>query len=179
MPNVQSSRLERDTPLHYAATRGMASIARSFCADPRTNLNAQNGMGLTPLLCAFKNHGIMEEESQSQVCNLEVAEVLLKRGASPMLADSANGRTLVHYAVERMDERLIELLRSHLDEKQLGQLVNQADYSGETPMRALEGMLELKQERKAQICLALITCGADASGHNTDEDEEAEGEEGK
>lgn len=162
-PNVQSTRLERDMPLHYAASRGMTAIVHVICADPRSDLNAQNGMGLTPLLCAFKSHGVMEEESQSRVDNLGTVEVLLKCGADAMLADSTNGQTLVHYAVERMDEKLIELLRANLDEQKLGELVNQADFCGETPMNALN-KIEQEEEAKTRMCLALITCGANANG---------------
>lgn len=163
-PNVQSTRLERDMPLHYAATRGMTAIVQALCADQRTELNAQNGMGLTPLLCAFKSHGMVEEESQKSVSSLDVVQTLLKAGADPLLADATNGRTLVHHAVEQMDERLIELLSAHVDDQRLGQLVNQVDFCGETPMRTLEGLGQgIEEEKRSRLCLALITCGADAS----------------
>jgi hypothetical protein len=51
----------------------------------------------------------VEEESQKSVSSLDVVQTLLKAGADPLLADATNGRTLVHYAVEQMDERLIEV----------------------------------------------------------------------
>lgn len=91
-------------PLHFAASHGMVStcltlknvyfllktnIVRALCADSRTKLDAENGMGLSPLLCAFKNHGrkVSEEENVQQnnnlICNLEIINILLNAGANP------------------------------------------------------------------------------------------------
>lgn len=39
--------------------------------------------GLTPLLCAVKNHGVIEEESQCLVNNKPTIRTLLKAGADP------------------------------------------------------------------------------------------------
>ena len=90
-------------PLHFAASHGMVStcltlknvyfllktnIVRALCADSRTKLDAENGMGLSPLLCAFKNHGKVSEEENVQqnnnlICNLEIINILLNAGANP------------------------------------------------------------------------------------------------
>lgn len=43
----------------------------------------------------------------------------------------------------------------------MAELVNRADFCGETPMRTLKAMrYDGEEARKAQMCLALITCGA-------------------
>lgn len=41
--------------------------------------------GLTPLLCAVKNHGVIEEESQCLVNNKPTIRILLKAGADPKI----------------------------------------------------------------------------------------------
>lgn len=180
-PNAQSNRLERHMPLHFAASHGMTNIVRALCADSRTKLDAENGMGLSPLLCAFKNHGrkVSEEENVQQnnnlICSLEIINILLNAGANPFKVDATNGRSLAHYAVERMDERLIELLREHLDEKQMAELVNYKDFCGETPMNTIrnvfDGRTELNEEESLKrecIGLALITCGANSYNSNNE-----------
>jgi len=50
-----------------------------------------------------------------------------------------------------------------LDEQKLSDLVNQPDFCGETPMNALN-KIEQEEEAKTRMCLALITCGANANG---------------
>ncbi|KAL7078293.1 hypothetical protein ACQ4LE_002228 [Meloidogyne hapla] len=182
-PNTQSNRLERHMPLHFAASHGMTKIVRALCADSRTKLNAEDGMGLSPLLCAFKNHGkkVSEKENNNLICNLEIINILLNSGANPFQVDATNGRTLAHYAVERMDERLLELLRAHLDEKQMAELVNFKDFCGETPMNTLKNVFDGKTElneneslKRENIGLILITCGAN-SYKNDDIEELKEG----
>ncbi|KHN86230.1 Nuclear factor NF-kappa-B subunit [Toxocara canis] len=107
-PNNQTQRPERDAPLHYAAARGMTEIVETLCAHPGTDINLVNGMGLTPLLCAVNNHGVIEEESQSFIDNTPTIRALLKSGADPLIPDATNGKTVIHYAVDRMEPNLIE-----------------------------------------------------------------------
>ncbi|KAL3095287.1 hypothetical protein niasHS_007386 [Heterodera schachtii] len=160
-PNSQSCRLQRDMPLHFAAAHGMTQIVNILCAHSSISLNAQNGNGLTPLLNAFKNHAERSEESQSQINNFGTIETLLRFGADVSLADSASGKTVVHYAVEQMDLQLIELLRSNVSEHRMAQLVDQKNFCGETPMNNLSGMTDrVEKSQSEQMCLALITCGA-------------------
>ena len=60
------------------------------------------------------------------------------------------------------------MLCAHIDEKQIAELVNSADFCGETPMRTLEnggGITEWSNEesmKREHVGLALITCGADS-----------------
>jgi len=44
-----------------------------------------NGMGLTPLLCAVRNHGVLEEESQSLINNIPTIQALLRFNADPLI----------------------------------------------------------------------------------------------
>lgn len=54
-----------------------------MCTYPHTDLNKVNGMGLTPLLCAVKNHGVFNEEKQIIIDNQFCIQLLLKFGADP------------------------------------------------------------------------------------------------
>jgi ankyrin repeat protein len=105
-PNTHKTIGDKDAPLHYAATRGLMkivqvyniieflawdretdiSILQRLCSYAHTNLNAINGIGLTPLLCAFKTHGLIDEETRSIVSNIGVIQLLLKHGADPTIA---------------------------------------------------------------------------------------------
>lgn len=87
-PNTQNTRYERDAPLHYAAARNMVEIVKTICSYGTTDLNMSNGMGLTPLLCAIKNHGVIDEENKVVIDNSEVIQALLKYGADPMISVS-------------------------------------------------------------------------------------------
>lgn len=42
-------------------------------------------MGLTPLLCAVKNHSIIEEGQQTMIDSSLVIQTLLKHNADPMI----------------------------------------------------------------------------------------------
>jgi hypothetical protein len=85
-PNAVTRRPERDGPLHYAAARGMTEIVEALCAHTSTNVDLMNGMGMTALLCAVRNHGVIEEDSQCLINNKPVIRVLLKSGAQANIA---------------------------------------------------------------------------------------------
>ncbi|TMS37074.1 hypothetical protein L596_004087 [Steinernema carpocapsae] len=157
-PNIQTSRPERDAPLHYAAARGMTSIVQILCSYSSTNIDLSNGMGLTPLLCAVKNHGVMEEQSQCVLDNKSTIRVLLEAGADPTIADATNGKTVIHYAAERLDAELVEIFREVLDENKMSLLVNQPDLSRETPIESLPA--SSNSQLRSNIFVALVSCGA-------------------
>jgi len=159
-PNMHNSRPERDAPLHYAATRGITDVVKVLCSYPQTDLNLTNGMSLTPLLCAVKSHGVLEEESESIVNNKPTVEILLKYGADPSIADSTNGKTVIHYAVEQLDTELIEIFRSNLSDEVMAALIDKTDSSGDTPMDVLKTMQFGDEQLRSKLGLALITCGA-------------------
>jgi outer membrane biosynthesis protein TonB len=159
-PNTQTLRHERDASLHYAATRGMFDVVTTICNHPRTNINAQNGMGLTPLLCAVKNHGSLEEESQRIIDSRLTIQQLLACGADPMIPDATNGRTVIHYVVDCMDPALIEIFKKSISEETMTDLVNTPDLCMETPLNVLQSMGNIDETRRSALCMELITCGA-------------------
>uniref|UniRef100_A0AC34FNL9 ANK_REP_REGION domain-containing protein n=1 Tax=Panagrolaimus sp. ES5 TaxID=591445 RepID=A0AC34FNL9_9BILA len=159
-PNTQTLRHERDASLHYAATRGMFDVVSTICNHPRTNINAQNGMGLTPLLCAVKNHGSLEEESQRIIDSRLTIQQLLACGADPMIPDATNGRTVIHYVVDCMDPALVEIFKKSVSEETMTNLVNTPDLCMETPLNVLQSMGNIDESRRSALCMELITCGA-------------------
>ncbi|KAI1725687.1 ankyrin repeats (many copies) domain-containing protein [Ditylenchus destructor] len=159
-PNAQNSRMERDAPLHYAAARGMVEIVQTLCSYSSTNLNMLNGMGLTPLLCAVKNHGVLEEESQKLIDNKPVIQLLLKYGADPSIMDATNGKSVIIHAVESLNPDIIEIFQSNLSEESMSDLVNKPDLCEETPMRTLQTMSQIDPQIRSKLCLTLITAGA-------------------
>jgi ankyrin repeat protein len=161
-PNAQTLRPERDAPLHHAAARGMTSIVQTMCSYATTNVNALNGMGLTALLCAVKNHGVLEEESQQLINNRQTIQVLLQFGADPLIADATNGKTIIHYAVERMNPELIEILHASMDEETMTSLVNKADLCLETPLDTVQALINADEQMRSRLCLTLISSGASA-----------------
>uniref|UniRef100_A0A9J2Q0L7 ANK_REP_REGION domain-containing protein n=1 Tax=Ascaris lumbricoides TaxID=6252 RepID=A0A9J2Q0L7_ASCLU len=163
-PNNQTQRPERDAPLHYAAARGMTEIVETLCANPATDINLVNGLGLTPLLCAVKNHGVIEEESQSFIDNRPTIKALLKSGADPLIPDATNGKTVIHYAVDRMDPDLIEVFRSNINDETMSILVNKSDLCREVPLESLQST---NAQENPQLCsnlfISLLTCGANVN----------------
>uniref|UniRef100_A0A914XN59 ANK_REP_REGION domain-containing protein n=1 Tax=Plectus sambesii TaxID=2011161 RepID=A0A914XN59_9BILA len=165
--NQQTRRPEMDAALHYASARGMTEIVQALCAHPTTDLNMPNGMGLTPLLCAVKNHGVIEEESQCLVNNKPTIRALLKAGADAAIADATNGKTVIHYAVDRMDPELVEIFKANLDEAAMTELTNMADFNRETPVQSVQRnsggsahRLEAEEDLRTKMFLTLLTCGA-------------------
>ncbi|MFH4979732.1 hypothetical protein AB6A40_006441 [Gnathostoma spinigerum] len=57
--------------------------------------------------------------------------------------DAVNGRTLLHYAIERMEPELIEFLKSCLDHNTLLLLSEKRDLSGETALRFLTNRMSV------------------------------------
>ena len=159
-PNTQTLRHERDASLHYAASRGMLQVVGTLCSHPRINVNGLNGMGLTPLLCAVKNHGSLEEESQRLIDSKMTIQQLLACGADPRIPDATNGRTVIHYVVECMDPVLIEIFKKNIDEATMTDLVNTPDLCMETPLNILQSMVNIEESRRSALCMELITCGA-------------------
>ncbi|OOQ85019.1 hypothetical protein PEBR_31019 [Penicillium brasilianum] len=81
IPGVNHCIIENTDPLYYAASFGMAPIVKAILAsDPGIDVNAPGGrVGATPLFAACWRH------------NYEVAEILLKTGANPKIADPGTG----------------------------------------------------------------------------------------
>lgn len=163
-PNCQNSRIERDTPLHVAARLGMPETVKTICSYSATNLNATNGMGLTPLLCAVKNHGVYDEEGGYIVDNTQTIQYLLKFGADSMIVDATNGRTAMHYAISRMAPEILDVFKDNLDEEVMTALANKPDNNGETALSNIQGLTNTDESIRFKLCLSLIMCGASNSG---------------
>uniref|UniRef100_A0AC35U6F7 ANK_REP_REGION domain-containing protein n=1 Tax=Rhabditophanes sp. KR3021 TaxID=114890 RepID=A0AC35U6F7_9BILA len=164
-PNVQTNRGEQDAPLHYAAGRGLTQIIQTMVRYPKTMINILNGSGLTPILCAVKHHNSIDEETHKFIDNRNAVRALLMAGANPLIHDSSNGKTVIHYAIERGDPFMIEIFCECLLEESMIKLANMADYSGERPMDLLQTVV-LPQEIKQKLCLALLTCCASSVPEN-------------
>ncbi|RHZ65526.1 uncharacterized protein CDV56_109049 [Aspergillus thermomutatus] len=83
--------------LLWAAQTGHAAITGLLAANPKTNLNATDDEGLTPLWWAVGNQ------------NLVIAKILLERGANPEVRDAAS-QTPLMWAVRNMHEGLTRIL---------------------------------------------------------------------
>ncbi|CAJ0584390.1 unnamed protein product, partial [Mesorhabditis spiculigera] len=163
-PNSQTLRPERECAIHYAASRGMSDIVKILCSNPETDVNKLNGMGSSALLCAIRNHGAMDEEQRQIIDNKDTIRELMRAGADPMLVDATNGKTVIHYAVERMNAELIELFKEFLNEPQMTELVNQGDLCSETPMMLLQQQRAENpqaQQLRSNLFLTLTICGAE------------------
>ncbi|CAJ0938361.1 unnamed protein product, partial [Mesorhabditis belari] len=163
-PNAQTLRPERECAIHYAASRGMNEIVKTLCSNTVTDVNKMNGMGSTALLCAIRNHGVLDEESRSIIDNKETIRELLRSDADAFVADATNGKTVIHYAVERMNAELIEIFKEFLSEEKMTELVNVADLCGETPMQLLQQQRAENpqaQQLRSNLFLTLTICGAE------------------
>lgn len=150
----------KDTPLHYAAARGLTKITQTICSYKSTNINSINGLGLTPLLFAFKTHGMTDRAGQ-KISNIGVIQVLLKHDADPTIGSSANGKTIIHYSVEHVQPELLEILHVCLSEKQLMHVANKLDFEGRSPLAFLDSLSDhISPQLRSRLATALFACGA-------------------
>ncbi|CEF59346.1 Ankyrin repeat and Ankyrin repeat-containing domain-containing protein [Strongyloides ratti] len=162
-PNIKNCRPERDAPLHFAAARGLNDIVIALCKSKLININMLNGMGLSPLMCAIKNHKAVDEDTGYIVDNRQVIKTLLDLGADPFVCDSTNGKTAIHYAVEYQSPEIIETIKECIDEEKMIALVNTPDYSNEKPMDFINIYHQIPQDTKKALYLVLLTCSATGS----------------
>ncbi|KAJ5692491.1 hypothetical protein N7462_001914 [Penicillium macrosclerotiorum] len=101
IPGVDASVIETTQPLYYAASFGMVSVVNAILkSDPEVDINARGGrVGATPLFAACWRH------------NYEVAEILLKAGANPALADPGTGSDVFHLSRTSKYKALRGILR--------------------------------------------------------------------
>ncbi|KAL0371225.1 UNVERIFIED_CONTAM: Ankyrin repeat domain-containing protein 53 [Sesamum angustifolium] len=90
---------EGQTALHCAATAGKTQICKYLVEKLKVEMNPKTGEGDTPLLLA-----VMVEQ-------LPTANYLIKQGADVKASDF-KGMTALHYAAERGDKKLMQLLIS-------------------------------------------------------------------
>ncbi|VBB31189.1 unnamed protein product [Acanthocheilonema viteae] len=161
-PNHQTASPGQQTPLHCAASNGMAEIVDILCASGKVDVNMPNGMGQTPLLCAVKKHRVGPRKTQLYVDNSSTILCLLKYGANPMNTDLC-GNSILHYAVNSLDADLIE---SCVDEETITKLANKENMCGETPLETLHCEPEPHDEKlRANVFISLLRCGATVKSH--------------
>lgn len=159
-PNIKNCRPERDAPLHFAAARGLNDIVTALCKSKLININILNGMGLSPLMCAIKNHKAVDEDTGYIVDNRLVIKTLLDLGADPFVCDSTNGKTAIHYAVEYQSPEIIETINECIDKERMVNLVNTPDYSNEKPIDFINIYHQIPQDTKKALYLILLKCSA-------------------
>ncbi|MFT4059213.1 MAG: ankyrin repeat domain-containing protein [Legionella sp.] len=101
-------------PLHYAACHGSLGIMESCCKV--TDLDIRDDEERTPLLWA------------ASVGNQSALELLIKKGADPLLTDY-QGLSILHHAVIREDEAMVSWI---VNNESL--LLNQPDREGNSPL---------------------------------------------
>ncbi|KAF1749089.1 hypothetical protein GCK72_025556 [Caenorhabditis remanei] len=136
-PNGISSRAGGDSPLHFAASRGMTNITEILLGKREVRVNATNDDGQTPLLCAVKMHGMMDEQTQQKIDNKNIMQALMKAGADPTIAESSTGKNIVHHAVDKMDVDLLDFLQTVVNEDTFTELANLSDFQGDTAVDLL------------------------------------------
>uniref|UniRef100_A0A8R1HV59 ANK_REP_REGION domain-containing protein n=2 Tax=Caenorhabditis japonica TaxID=281687 RepID=A0A8R1HV59_CAEJA len=136
-PNANSSRAAGNSALHFAASRGLISIVKALTSCREIRINITNVAGQTPLLCAVKMHGMMDEHTEQKIDNREIIEKLIKMGADPTIAETSTGKNVVHYAVDKMDVQLLDFLQTVVNEDTFTELANLSDFSGDTAVDLL------------------------------------------
>ncbi|CAI5454886.1 unnamed protein product [Caenorhabditis angaria] len=163
-PNTQSKRGDRDTALHHAASRGLSEITLILASQSDILLDEVNARGQSALLCAVMNHGMLDEQSQEKIDNSKVIGTLLKAGADPCFAERTTGKTVVHYAVEKMDVELFDLLKSKVDEDTFTSLTNIQDFDGDTVVDLLYTSSPTEQSQnnpvRQDLYIRLLASGA-------------------
>ncbi|KRX83611.1 B-cell lymphoma 3 -like protein [Trichinella sp. T6] len=171
--NVVANNSVGGTPLHYAVAHGMSEMVEVLASSDKIDLNIRNNSGLTPLLVAVKTDGsILDDKSQiTTVQNRRIIRFLLRHNADPFCQDM-NGKTIIHYCVEKLDADLLEFLCENMSSEVVSKLVNVTQSDGMSPLEQLsfEPLTSLARceknciELSDQIFSTLIKNGAEGGG---------------
>ncbi|XP_023318093.1 serine/threonine-protein phosphatase 6 regulatory ankyrin repeat subunit A-like [Trichogramma pretiosum] len=123
-PNVADKALGF-TPLHVVSTDDLAEMLFEICDEKHqiVEVDARDNEGWTPL------HGAIFDG------NINLVEILLRRGARPNIVDK-RGSTPLHYSCKRDvdDENMANMLFQICDEKHQMVQVDAQDNEGRTPL---------------------------------------------
>jgi ankyrin repeat protein len=118
------------TALLFAARNGHKEIAELLLAN-RADVNATNGIGMTPLQWALAGSAsgrrLASQNGTADTNHEAIAELFIANGAD-VTARNRNGMTALHYAAGNGCAEIIKLLLDHNAE------VNAKDSSGRTPL---------------------------------------------
>ncbi|CAB3399307.1 unnamed protein product [Caenorhabditis bovis] len=162
-PNAYTTRGERTTALHQVAIRGNMEMLNTLINSRGIRLNDMNGRGETTVLHAVRMNGIVDEHSGEPLDTREVIGQLLRAGADPSIAENITGKTIVHYAVNRMDVDMLDYLKSLVDDDVFTELANRADFHGDTAVDILCSSLPSEPtdpKVRQEVYIRLLASGA-------------------
>lgn len=137
------------TPLHQAAMRNRSDVAEWLCAKG-VKVNAVDADSQTPLTIAISQPGDTDFAKKNSI---ETIRILLKYGAEVNYR-AKEGRTLLHDAVSRGREDLVDLLLKHDAD------INAKDKYGYT---SLHWAVSSKNKKMVEL---LVARGADVNARN-------------
>ena len=127
-PTVQDERGR--TPLHLAAAYGSLQVAKTIAEKVTCNVGARDGLERTPLHRCLA-YGDWKRNVNRAGENMEIARLLLSKGASAAVVDK-HGNTTLHYAIVLADEQVLILLILNY-----GTELSWENHKGETPLDSL------------------------------------------
>ncbi|CAP27465.2 Protein CBG07688 [Caenorhabditis briggsae] len=160
-PNGHSSRALGDTPLHFAASRGMVNIVRALLNCRETDVNSSNDGGQTPFMCAVKMHGMIDEDTHQKIDNRAVLSMLLEKGADPGVQECGTGKTIVHLAIDKQDVELIDHLSKILTEESFVHLATTINYDQQSAVEILGSQIYEAHNShiREALYIRLLVCG--------------------
>ncbi|XP_015176425.1 PREDICTED: ankyrin repeat and death domain-containing protein 1A-like isoform X2 [Polistes dominula] len=125
------------TALHHAAVAGHSGVISAICNIPKTELNATDQKGQTPMHCACTEE------------NLEAVKALIELGANVNAQDN-DGNTPLHVATRMRQIEMVQLLLK------VGANIDLTDQMGFTPLHlaanhGCKGILELLIQNGAAL----------------------------
>jgi ankyrin repeat protein len=146
---LDTSGYHERTPLHQAAMRNRNDVVEWLCTKG-VKVNVVDSDGQTPLIIAISQPGGTE---YAKTRSMETIRILLRYGADISYRDK-DGRTLLHNAVSRSREDIVDLLLKH------GADINAKDKYGYT---SLHWAVSSKNKEMVEL---LVARGADVNARN-------------
>ena len=165
----------RPSPLYYASLCGVHDLVEHLIDHSPDQVNAEGGWYVSPLAAAlemkdFKTAQLLYEHGAAvdvegyhkrtplygASCSghLEIAEWLLRHGASPFASDQTDGRTVLHEAARTGHLELVQMLLHHKPD------LSVQDSEGQTPLHDALGY-----ERPGVVQM-LLEYGADVNAQD-------------